>query len=89
MVKKLVDMSIKDYFVKVVKPIIFILLISSGTLFFIHTLLPQGFLRLFVISFLSIILVSSLFYSVGLNVIERGMVVQFVNQFLTKMNFKK
>ena len=83
-VRKLVNMSIKDYLLSVIFPIILVLVLSTLSLYFIHLLLPSGFMRLLIISLASIIVVGLLFYGFGFNASERKLVQSIYNSIRTK-----
>lgn len=88
-VRKLVGMSIRDYMVQVVLPILATMFISITILFIIHLLLPAGFLRLLIVSFSSLIVVSSLFYFICFNTSEKELVYKLVAGVLSKLHIIK
>ena len=73
-VRFLVGMSLRDYFNKVVFPILIIMTISISVLYGIHILFCEGLARLLIVSFSSLIIVGCLFYLLGFNNNEKELV---------------
>ena len=85
-VRKLVKMSIREYFREVICPISLILIVSSFLLYGLHTIIDEGIIRLVVVSATSIIVVGFLFYTFGFNKIEKDFVKQL---FYSVLSHKK
>ena len=88
-VRSLVGMSIKDYIQKVIIPILTIMLISCTLLYGIHCLMPEGLVRLIVVSFMSLIVVGSLFYWLGFNKSEKELIRKIVFGAIDKLKMNK
>lgn len=87
-VHNLVGMSIKDYIQKVIIPILTIMLVSYVLLYGIHCLMPEGLVRLIVVSFMSLIIVGSLFYWLGFNKSEKDLIRKLVEGVITRFKIK-
>ena len=88
-VRKLVGMSVLDYFKRIVIPIMEVMVITIILVLPVHTFMREGFLRLLVVSVLSVVIVGLLFYYIGFNKSERKMSLQFILSFLKKLNIAK
>lgn len=88
-VKRLVNMSIREYLNRVVYPICLILSISIVASFGIHSLLPEGILRLIIVSFASLIIVVFLLYYLGVNDAERKLILKIINSMFSKLKGNK
>lgn len=88
-VRKLVGMSVWDYFKRIVIPIIEVMAITIVLVFPVHMFMREGFLRLVVVSLLSVVLVGLLFYYIGFNKSERKMSLQFVSSFFKRLRRSK
>lgn len=82
-VRKLVGMSIREYFREVIWPISLIFIFSSFLLYGLHTLLDKGFMRLLVVSATSIVVVGFMFYMFGFNKWEKDFVKKLFNSVLS------
>lgn len=88
-VRNLVGMSIRDYFSKVILPIVFVLVTSSLILLGVHYLMQEGIVRLIIVSISSLIVVGVFFYYMGLNSMEKKMVIKLANSFFEKIKIKQ
>ena len=85
-VSKLIGVSIFDYNVKVILPIVAVLIISIVVVAPIHFFLSEGFIRFIIICFVSVISVGlSLFY-IAFNKGERQLTVRTLKPFLIRTN---
>lgn len=87
-VRELVGMSIRNYILMAVNPIVLILLVSTTILYGIQFLLPDGFIRLVVVSLSSLLVVGILFYRIGFNNSERELVLKLFDSVLKKLKIK-
>ena len=88
-VRKLVGFSIRDYVMHVVLPIIAVMSFSVIVLYVIHILIPAGFLRLCIVSFSSLLVVSLLFYYLSFNKSEKELVNKLITGVLSKLHVIK
>ena len=88
-VKKLVGMSVWDYFKRIVFPIIEVMGIAIVLILPVHIFMKVSFLRLIIVSLLSVVVVGLLFYYLGLNKSERELSLQFVSLFFKKFKSSK
>ena len=88
-VKHLVGMSIREYFKEVVYPIIIVFLLSSLVTFPAHQFIKSGFLRLCIVTLVSIVSGSLTLYYIALNQSERLLLTQLIKNVLVKLKIKK
>ena len=88
-VKKLVGMSVTEYFKEVVWPIIVVFIISLIITYPVHHFMNSGFLRLCVITLVSIITVGLSLYYLALNSSERTLFSQMVKTALGKIRNRR
>ena len=88
-VKKLVGMSVLDYFKKIVLPIIEVMVITFSLVLPVHMFIKEGFLRLVIVSILSVVLVGLLFYYIGFNKSERELSKRLVSSLFKKLRKRK
>ena len=88
-VKKIVGMSVWGYFVKVVLPIVVVLSICIITIYPLHLLIDEGFLRVIIISFCSLVITSFAVYYLGFNKNERILVMQMASTLISKLRKKQ
>lgn len=84
-VKRLIGMSIREYFKEVVWPILIVMIISFIVSFPAHLLLESGFLRLCVVSFISISSVGLSLFFLALNASERALLIQMIKSTVREM----
>lgn len=85
-VKKLVDISLWKYCKNVVMPICIIMILSSLLLYGVHTLFPEGFIRLLLVSATSVVVTVILYYIFGLSSDEKCIFKQYVNKLSKSFN---
>lgn len=83
-VRTLVNFSLKDYFLKVVVPILIIFVLSFPISYLPHMLIEEGFLRLTCVTIMSILSVLSTLYFIAFDKGEKRLVVNMVNAFIVK-----
>ena len=88
-VKKLVGMSVTEYFKGVVWPIIVVLIISVIITYPVHHFMNIGFLRLCVVTLVSVFSVALSLYFLALNVSERALFTQMVKNAAIKLRLIK
>ena len=76
-VRQLVGISIRRYFLSVLMPVLGILAISLALLYPMHSYLAEGLLRLCIITVLSILLISGLSYIMVFDSNERDLLKQY------------
>ena len=86
-VKRIVGMSVVDYCVKVALPIGVVLLICIVTIYPLHLLIEEGFFRVIIVSFCSLVITSITTYYFGFDKNERILVKQMAGTLINK--FKK
>lgn len=84
-VRRLVGLSVLDYFKRVVVPVLIVLISDIVVLSPIRLLLSEGLVRLFVLSITSLIVVCSSLFFIGLNKSERLFVKQMVMPIVKKI----
>lgn len=84
-VRRLVDLSLKEYLLKVVFPIVLVMGISIGLSFPLHFYMPEGFLRLVVVAIVGAASAGLSLYYLGLNQNERQLVSQLFVGFLARI----
>lgn len=75
-IKPMIHLSIKEYFVSVITPCLFVTLFSFGVSYLIHRALPEGLSYTFVMCIASAVIVAAFSYGLGLTNSERA----FVNE---------
>lgn len=83
-VRQLVGFSIKRYLYQVLFPVLFVLILSVVVLYPLHSIVTEGFIRLFIVTLSSIILTGSLSYFFVFSEGERILVRQFVDRIKNK-----
>lgn len=78
-VRKLVSFSLREYFVKVIVPIAIVFLISLVIVTPLHFFMNEGFLRLIIVSAVSVIVVGLSFFFIAFNKSERQLTLQLLN----------
>ena len=89
MVKRLVGMSIKEYFKEVVGPIMIVLIISFVVTYPLHLFLVNGFIRLCVVTFIAIFSVGLATYFFAFNAKERILLNQLLRSAFSKLRIKR
>ncbi len=85
-IKKLVGMSLRTYFIKVVFPIMIMFVTSVVSLYGLHSLMPEGIIRLIVVSFASLLIVSTILLMIGFSKKERE---NIISMFLVKFSIRE
>lgn len=75
-IKPMIHLSIKEYFISVISPCLFVTLLSFGFSYLMHRALPEGLTYTFVMCIASVVIVSAFSYGLGLTNNERA----FVNE---------
>lgn len=88
-VKRLVGMSISEYFKEVVWPIVIVLIISVVITYPVHHFMGSGFLRLCVVTLVSVISVALSLYFLALNEGERSLFTQMIKNAAIKLRLIK
>lgn len=88
-VKKLVRMSVTEYFKEVVWPIVFVLIISVVITYPVHHFMNSGFLRLCVVTLVSVITVGLALYYLALNANERALFSQMIMSLVGKIRNRR
>lgn len=84
-VKKLVGMPIREYLLEVVWPIIIVLAVSLVVTYPVHLIFDVGFLRLCIISVVSVLSVTASLYFLAFNTSERTLFIQMVKSTARKL----
>lgn len=87
-VKKLVDLSISNYCKKVILPICFVFAISFPISYFPHHFITDEFIRLVIVTFISIISVILTLFFIVLDNGEKHLVLNMANTLLAKFKIK-
>lgn len=82
--KSIITYSLKDYLKNVLWPLLAVIILTCWPSLLVHIFLPVGFLRLFTVCTLSVVIVSAGIYAVVLNKSER----KLINSFLSKIKQK-
>ncbi|GHU67747.1 hypothetical protein FACS189413_03090 [Bacteroidia bacterium] len=85
-VKQLIDIPLRNYYVRVVLPVSIIIFLSGVSSFAIHWLLPVGFVYACISILMSILISSVSMYFVGLNILEREKIRNVV---MSRVTLKK
>lgn len=85
-VRNLVGLSLKDYFRKVVLPILLVFFLSLVLTWFVQMSFTKGFLRFCVVLFAGILSVSIFMYFLAFDIRERKLFVQIVNSIAIKLH---
>lgn len=88
-VKKLVGMSVTEYFKEVVWPIVIVLIISVVITYPVHHFMNSGFLRLCVVILVSVITVGLALYYLALNTNERALFSQMIMSLVGKIRNRR
>lgn len=88
-VKKLVGMSVTEYFKEVVWPIVIVLIISVVITYPAHHFMNSGFLRLCVVTLVSVITVGLALYYLALNANERALFSQMIMSLVGKIRNRR
>ena len=84
-VKKLVGLSIRDYLKKVVFPVLIVLFVSTIIAYAVHLLMAEGFLRLIIVIFVSLVSVCLLCFYVAFEENERVLSIQLLKPVISFM----
>lgn len=84
-VKRLVGMSIREYFKEVVWPILIVLILSFVITYPAHRFMSSGFLRFCVVTVVSILSVVSSLYFLAFNRSERVLIKQMIKSAVVKV----
>ena len=87
-VKRLVGMPIKEYFKKVIWPLMIVFVISVATTYPFHFLLSGGIIRLCVVTIVGVLSVGLTLYFFAFNASERALIIQMVRSLLGKLKIK-
>lgn len=85
-IKPMIHLSIKEYFVSVMAPCLFVTLFSFGVSYLIHRALPEGLSYIFIMCFVSIVIVGAFSYGLGLTKNERAFVNEKIKVLVGKIN---
>lgn len=85
-VRNLVGLSLKDYFRKVVLPILLVFFLSLVLTWFVQMSFTKGFLRFCVVLFAGILSVSIFMYFLAFDIRERKLFIQIVNSIKIKLH---
>lgn len=83
-VKKLVNISLFEYWKNVVMPIFIMMILSLLLLYGLHTVLQEGFIRLLVVSATSIVITIILYYMLCLSSDEKFILKQYISNLYYK-----
>lgn len=83
--KTIVDYSIRDYIVKVIVPITIVMTISSILPLILYYLMPAGFLRLIVVSIVSVFMSALVTYKLGCTDSERELLKSLLRKFVDSL----
>ena len=81
-------MSVMEYFREVVLPIVLVLFIAVVITYPVHHFMHSGFLRLCVVTLVSVITVSLALYYLALNVSERGLISHTIKSVIGRISRK-
>jgi O-antigen/teichoic acid export membrane protein len=87
-VKKLVGLYIRDYLKKVVFPVLIVLFVSTIIAYAVHLLMAEGFLRLIIVIFVSLVSVCLLCFYVAFEENERVLSIQLLKPVISFMKKK-
>lgn len=88
-VRELVSFSLREYFSRVVFPIVIIVPVSLALPLSARCLLGEGIIRVLLVSFLSVFSVLLFAFFLGLDRNEKDLVLRFKDSVLTKFNINK
>lgn len=84
-VRTLVDLSLKDYLLRVVVPIFVIFLLSFPLSYLTHIFMGEGFIRLICVTIISVLSVLSTLYFIALDNGEKRLVLNLANALIVKI----
>lgn len=87
-VRKLVHLSLREYAIKVVFPILLVMCISIGLTYPLRFFMNEGFFRLFAVTIIGASTASLSLYFLGLDQNERQLALQLFNGVLKKIKLK-
>lgn len=91
-VRPLINISIRDYFISVITPCLFVSISSFVVSYLIHQTLPEGLSYTFIMCIACVIIVAAFSYGLGLTNIERafvnGKIKVFIGKVITRDNNK-
>lgn len=82
--RRVVDFKILMYCKNVLLPIVLVLILTLWIPFIPHYLIHSGFVRLVVVTSISIISIMAALYMVGLNTSEKALVISIINKIIKK-----
>lgn len=88
-VRKLVNLSLKEYLIKVVVPILLVMVISVGFSFPFHYFMHEGFLRLIVVTVVGSTTAALSIYYIALDKNEKQLASQLLGSVLNKIKPKR
>ena len=88
-VRRLVNLSLRQYTYKVVVPILIVIVLSIGISMPIHFLLTEGLVRFICVAILSVTTVAISLYYIAFDENERQLALQLVNRLLSMIKLKK
>ena len=83
-VRTLVDLSLKDYLLRVVVPIFAIFVLSFPLSYLTHIFMEEGFIRLVCVAIMSVFSVLSTLYFIALDNGEKRLVLNLANALIVK-----
>ena len=86
--RKIFGLSLKSYLKQVVLPLITALVICLALPIVIHFSLPQGFLRLSIVTIASVLIVGFSFFYIAFNSGERQLAIQMAKPIITKFTHR-
>ena len=88
-VRDLVNLSLRQYLLKVVIPITIVIMLSLGVSLPIHFLMNEGFMRLLLVTIVSVSTAGLSLYYVAFEKHERSLALQLLNGVLSKFKLKR
>lgn len=88
-VRDLVNLSLRQYLLKVVIPIMIVIMLSLGVSLPIHFLMNEGFMRLLLVTIVSVSTAGLSLYYIAFEKHERSLALQLLNGVLSKFKLKR
>lgn len=88
-VRNLVNLSLRQYLLKVVLPITLVLILTLGVSLPVHFSMDEGFIRLMVVTIVGVATAGLSLYYIALEKNERNLALQLLNGVLKKIKLKR